>query len=57
MNRLTQEIANWLKVDVETALKVQNHMALICGSRFSQDSTKKLKADAKMAYSLLMEKK
>jgi hypothetical protein len=53
MNKLTREIAEWLNVDLETALRVQNHMAVLCGSRFSQDSTSKLKKDARTAYASL----
>lgn len=55
MNGLTKEIAEWLKVDLDTALRVQNHMPFFCDTRFSQDSTRKLKSDAKLAYANLLE--
>lgn len=50
MNKLTSDIAQWLGVDLGTAYKVQNEMAVSWGADFSEDSTKTLKATAKMAF-------
>jgi hypothetical protein len=46
MNQMTKDIMVWLKVDVETALKVQNEM-MCSGVSFSNSSTAVLKRLAK----------
>lgn len=46
MNQMTKDIMAWLKVDVETALKVQNEM-MCSGVSFSNSSTAVLKRLAK----------
>ena len=49
MNKLTQDIANWLKISMEAAYKVQTAMAVYWGADFSEDSTASLKKTARMA--------
>ena len=49
MNELTKKIAQWLKISLEDASKVQREMAGL-GADFSEDSTSTLKTLAKMAY-------
>lgn len=50
MNKLTQDIAKWLGIDIELAAKVQTDMSVYWGADFSEDSTASLKMTAKMAY-------
>lgn len=50
MNRLTQNIAKWLGIDIELAAKVQTEMSAYWGADFSEESTASLKMTAKLAY-------
>jgi len=50
MNKLTKDIAKWLKIDLELAAKVQTEMSVYWGADFSEDSTASLKMTAKLAY-------
>ena len=50
MNKLTKDIAKWLKIDLELAAKVQTEMSVYWGADFSEDGTASLKMTAKLAY-------
>lgn len=51
MNQLTKDIAKWLKISIEDAIKVQNEMSIYWGIDFSEATLKELKLVAKLAYS------
>jgi hypothetical protein len=53
MNKLTQEIAAWLNISIEAALKVQSAMSIYWGADFSEDSTATLKKTARLAFNEL----
>jgi len=50
MNKLTQDIAGWLKISADAAYKVQVAMGMYWGADFSEDSTASLKKTARMAF-------
>lgn len=52
MNKMTQDISKWLKIDLETALKVQNEMACF-GVHFGNSSLATLKREAKIALQII----
>jgi hypothetical protein len=52
MNIYTREIAALLKIDLETALRVQNEMS-VSGFDFSESSTRQFNAEARAAYKML----
>ena len=52
MNALTKEIAQWLKISIDDAIKVQDEMGAM-GADFSEMSTRSLKRMAKEAWEVL----
>ncbi len=52
MNALTQQIAEWLKIDLDTALRVQEEM-MCMGISFSNSSARQLKTAAKNALTII----
>jgi hypothetical protein len=54
MNQMTKDIMAWLKVDLETALKVQDEM-MCSGVSFSNSSTAVLKRLAKDCLAVVKE--
>lgn len=56
MNALTKQIANWLNIDLATAVRVQDEM-MCMGISFSNSSARQLKAAAKDALTLLQIRK
>ena len=54
MNQLTRDIMAWLKVDADTAMKVQDEMACT-GISFSNSSAAALKRCAKECLAALKE--
>ena len=54
MNKLTKDIMAWLKVDADTAVKVQDEM-MCSGISFSNSSTAALKRCAKECLAAIKE--
>lgn len=49
MNTYTKEIASFLKISIEDAMRVQDEMEIYHDIRFSEASTRKFRAVAKEA--------